>query len=404
MNDREKKRLSRQLVQQAKQLEQQDGAELSASLVTVCTALLRAAWSPKAPALPEEAFDALYARYLGLSQEAEGFFQEAVRRFQGRTAQAGALETLRAQAERLRGELDAAEAERRALKEQAVQNQARLDKVKKQLENAQDAHQALENLLKQYTPEKVEAQRAENEALAQRVGDSGARLRALQEERSRLKAELRQTEEALDQVPQENQVLLAQFEAQQALLERLRTAQETCTPERQQEMQREIDALGPVVEENQQAVQLLEHRLEDLKGQYVQYDRERQTLSTNVLEETQRSLTELQAALTGHEDRLGAIREQAEALSGRLAACQEARRQYRDWLEADRTPLEAMIEALGRPEAEELRRTLDPGSVQTVRDLQNDLEERLRQLDEILDRCVQAVQTDRAAVDKRARR
>ncbi|MDY4954713.1 MAG: hypothetical protein SO073_08735, partial [Candidatus Onthomonas sp.] len=216
--------------------------------------------------------------------------------------------------------------------------------------------------------------------------------------------QLRQTEETIAGLPEDNKELLRTYEEKQELLERIRTAQLECSPEKQAEMQQEIDRLSPLVEENQQAVTVLSDRLNDLREQFVHYDAERQTLTTNVLELVERSMSDLQQAVQGHEEALAGIRETAETLQARLTDCLELRQRYRDWLEADINPLEAMIAAVDQPEREELRKTLDPGRISQVRQLRSEVEERLRSLDAIIQKCAGAVRLDQEALNKRARR
>ena len=411
MNDREKKRLSRQLTAQAGSLEGQDGPELSLSVTSACCALLKAADSTAMIGqMDQGSFDALYAQFLRMGGEVEKFFQGAASRFQDAvhaSAHEDRLESLRRsreEADQLRAELTQTSRELKKIEKKIDTDRSQLEKAQADLRDAEEALHTLQKMMESCSQEKIDAQQEANQALAQQFAENSKTLRELEEEHVRLTEQIRWTEETIAGLPEGNKELLRAYEEKQELLERIRAAQVECSPEKQAEMQQEIERLSPLVEENQQAVTVLSDRLNDLKEQFVHYDAERQTLTTNVLELVERSMGDLQQAVQGHEEALAGIRETAETLQARLADCLELRQRYRDWLEADINPLEAMIAAVDRPEREELRKTLDPGRISRVRQLRSEVEERLRSLDAIIQKCAGAVRLDQEALNKRARR
>ena len=411
MNNREKKRLSRQLTAQADNLERQDGPELSLSVAAACCALLKAADSTAAISqMDQETFESLYAQFLRMGGELEQFFCEAAGRFQGTvssSAHADTLEKLRKsckEADALRAQLVQTRQDLKKVETKMAADRTLLEKAQADLRDAEEAQRTLQKMMETCSKEKIDAQKAVNQALAQQFAQDSRALEELEKEQVNLTEEIRQTEETIAGLPQRNKELLQTWEEKQALLERIRKAQVECSPERQVEMQREIERLSPMVEENQQAVTVLNDRLNDLKEQFVHYDRERQILSTNVLDLWEQSMGDLQTTIADHEGELNKIRATADTLNERLMNCLETRQQYREWLDADSTPLEAMIVAVGRPESEELRKDLDPGRIGQVRQLQTEVEERLRALDAILQTCAGAVRLDQEALNKRARR
>lgn len=411
MNDREKKRLSRQLTAQAGNLEGQDGPELSLSVTSACCALLKAADSTAMISQMDRGnFDALYAQFLRMGGEVEKFFQGAASRFRDAvhaSAHEERLESLRRsreEADQLRDELTQTNRDLKKIEKKMAADRSQLEKAQADLRDAEEVLHALQKMMEACSQDKIDAQQEANQALARQFAENSKTLRELEEEHVHLTEQLRQTEETIAGLPEDNKELLRTYEEKQALLERIRAAQVECSPEKQAEMQQEIDRLSPLVEENQQALTVLSDRLNDLKEQFVHYDAERQTLTTNVLELVARSMGDLQQAVQGHEEVLAGIRETAETLQARLTDCLELRQRYRDWLEADVNPLEAMIAAVDQLEREELRKTLDPGRISQVRQLRSEVEERLRSLDAILQRCAGAVHLDQEALNKRARR
>lgn len=411
MNDREKKRLSRQLTAQVGNLEGQDGPELSLSVTSACCALLKAADSTAMISqMDQGSFDALYAQFLRMGGEVEKFFQGAASRFRDAvhaSAHKERLESLRRsreEADQLRDELTQINRELKKIEKKMAADRSQLEKAQADLRDAEEALHTLQKMMEACSQNKIDAQQEANQALARQFAENSKTLRELEEEHVHLTEQLRQTEETIAGLPEDNKELLRTYEEKQVLLERISAAQVECSPEKQAEMQQEIDRLSPLVEENQQAVTVLSDRLNDLKEQFVHYDAERQTLTTNVLELVERSMGDLQQAVQGHEEVLAGIRETAETLQARLTDCLELRQRYRDWLEADVNPLEAMIAAVDQLEREELRKTLDPGRISQVRQLRSEVEERLRSLDAILQRCAGAVHLDQEALNKRARR
>lgn len=411
MNNREKKRLSRQLTAQAGNLEGQDGPELSLSVTSACCALLKAADSTAMISqMDQGTFDTLYAQFLRMGREVEQFFQGAASRFQDTvhaSAHADRLENLqksREEADKLRAELTQASQDLQSMEMQMAADRSLLEKAQADLRDAEEAQSALQKMMEACSQDKIDAQQAANQVLAQQFAQDSKRLSELEAENVRLTEQLHQTEETIEGLPERNKELLRTYEEKQALLERIRAAQVECGPEKQTEMQQEIDRLSPLAEESQQAVTVLSDRLSDLKEQFVHYDAERQILTTNVLELLEQSMGDLQKAIEGHKEELTKIGSTADTLKAHLADCLEMRQRYRDWLDADSNPLEAMIAAVGRPESEELRKTLDPGSISRVRQLRSEVEERLRTLDTIIQTCAKAVRLDQDALNKRARR
>ena len=409
MNAREKKRLSHQLVDQASALIQQDDPALGLSMASVSAAMLKVAGSTAEKMNPHD-FDALYAQYFRVGQEVEAFFHAAEGRFHTEADSDSCRATLenlkegREAAEKIRREIAQAAQDREKVEEELHQAQEELKKLQEDMSSAEDDRDSLQKLMEGCSREKIAAQLAENEALTVAFNAASTELRGLKAQHEETTQKLTQVNAEIAALPEENHQLLEKFEEASALLQRLEEVHVTCSPERQAELQQQIETLSPEVEENQQATQILTDRLADLNEQYVQYDQQRQTLSTNVLELLEKKLGDLSRALTDHENRLGQISEQARQLTDRLADCMETRRRCQDWLDADITPLEAMIAAVGRPEAKTLCQTLDPGSLDEVRQLQSEVRVRLQRLDDILNRCAAAVHLDQESVEKRARR
>ena len=176
------------------------------------------------------------------------------------------------------------------------------------------------------------------------------------------------------------------------------------SPEKQAALKEEIERLSAETEENQRACRLLSDRLEGLRAADGESGETRERLACELLLRVQAALQGTEQALSEQEQTLAEARGQAEALEARFAACETERQRLSDWLEAEETPLQAMMRALEHPEAEQLRQTLDIGSVERVRALLEEARARLQELDEVLRRCAAAARLDRDALNRRARR
>ena len=183
-------------------------------------------------------------------------------------------------------------------------------------------------------------------------------------------------------------------------LNRLRNAQQEFSPERQRELQNEIDSLQSEVQELEDAIRALKHTLNNLKETHTVLDRDRQHLETDLMERINTGLTELDNISLEHKERLEEVARKADELAENLNKCAELRWHYAAWWDADRTPLETMQGILGRsdPLDEGLSSSLDPAKSRRLSDLNSRVEAALKEMDSILALCFQAMQQDGKAV------
>lgn len=404
MNDRTQKLLSRQLSSQARLLEQQQGSQAVVSAAAACDALLKAIMDDACAMQDPEAFQVLYARLCGIARQAETFFDRARDRAQSAAEPlAASLADQRQLADRMREKLEQTRTELEKLQVKNEADTARVEENKRRLGEARDIEKGLTTLMRTYSDQAIKQLEQDNAALQARYKAASARHGALSEANRKLTEDLKKTTEAMKRLPQKNHDLVQQGEAAEQRLQRLKNARQLYSAEKQAELEREIESITAAAEKDQQAVQLLQARLTDLQGQKTEYDADRQQLSTNVLDLLQSAMADLEKALDDHRQQLEGIRSRADTLAQRMQACQDLRRQYASWLDADVTPLEAMARVLERGDAVELRRTMDPGSLNRVRRLRGEIEERLNQLDDILKKCSDAVRTDSEQLNKLAR-
>ena len=172
--------------------------------------------------------------------------------------------------------------------------------------------------------------------------------------------------------------------------------------EKQKELQRNIDDLTPIVEENKVATEILQNRKESLERQNTRYDSERHTLTTDLIDIVTESLEQLKSVINEHATFLDETEMTAKTLAENIDKCQKKRDEYRHWFDAVETPLEAMMAEIGQPESAELRKTLNINQVQTVKTCIEEVRRNLMKLDHILSGCAVAAQKDLQIIKRRA--
>jgi len=413
MTDRERKLLSRQLSDQARLLESQAGGELAVSLTVACCELLKTVRGID----PGGDFEEVYYGYIQLSEEIEAFFSgaeeklESERHTEEYVQVQERLKTARAGSEEARTARIRAEAALSELREQTDRERRKQEEIQEELAQLKENYATFLDMMKDCSTEKIEEQKRKNDELIAVYQQSREALGQLeedqkeQEEKNRsVIRKIKALESIIAQMPDHRKELVRTYQEKEAYLALLRQAETACSPERQAEMQREIDCLQPVTDRLRQDTETLERCLAGLREQSTQYDAKRHTLATNVLELWKQAIADLRKTSAEYEKAIAEIDAEAQDLAQHLADCEAVRRRYGSWLDADTTPLQAMMSAVGRPESEKLRETLDPGSMDRVKRLTGQIQGDLKELDKILLQCSSAIKTDQRTLERRALR
>ncbi len=402
MKDKEKQRLKLQLGQLAEWLTTQEDEELLQSILSVCRAFLSMAEELMPRQSPEPVVKKIQAGYLGLSKRITAFYDK----YPFGTEEPGVLNDLKEIQLSVQKKQEEAEGVRKSYekaKAEAMELRERIDHYKEELASEEAAGERWRTLLSECTPEKIEEQRRENEKLEARLTEERGKLEKLQEDLKELKQEqerlnggICETKAEIYKLPPKNAELRAEYRELEETLDNLRRAEVECSPERQQELRDEISILLPIVVKLQADKDDLANRLEDLQQQRTVYDKERQELSTNVIQILRDSAEGLEKVLEEHGGILRQTAETADKLAENLLLCQQLREEYKNWFDADESPLEAMIGAvrLQYPENEILRNTLDIRQVPSVEKLLGQTRDNLTTLDQIMAVCMDAAQED----------
>ena len=221
-------------------------------------------------------------------------------------------------------------------------------------------------------------------------------------EMRQLEEEVKEIEDSINGIPKEIVALRAKYKELDALLHELQNAETEYSVEKQKELQRNIDDLTPIVEENKVATEILQNRKESLERQNTKYDSERHTLTTDLIGIVTESLEQLKSVMNEHATFLDETEMTAKTLAENIDKCQKKRDEYRHWFDAVETPLEAMMADIGHPESAELRKTLNINQVQTVKTCIEEVRRNLMKLDHILSGCAVAAQKDLQIIKRRA--
>lgn len=402
MESRKKTLLIRQISALGEAMKQQSDVEAAISAADLCSALLQTT-NDAIPSMNADELEDLLARFSGINQQLSTFFQLAHGKTEIDKELADAVQrrkTLQQEEDALRKKLNHAQEETARLENQLQSDTAALSQLQARLQKAETNHKEILAEMRKYSPEQTALLEQENERQQAQILHAEAGKKELEATRDELSARLQELTKEINAIPAETRELERQYTEHDAQLKRLRSIADLYSPEKQAELEKQLEALKTSAKENQDAIHSLKSRLETLNMQVSSSDDERQELSSQLLDKLEDSMSGLQRDLSDHEDRLAGIRRNADTLRQRLSACLTERRQLHDWLDTDVTPLEVMARALERTEAAELRKTLDPGALSRVQTLRTEIRQRLEDLDQILDICSKAVGLDQTMVDR----
>lgn len=414
MTEREKRNLKRQLQMQGEMIAAEtDTGRLTLSLVATCNSLLKSVGTESLNGLSKEEFDQLYAGYLSVASQVIKFYGSTEQNQSigsDRTVLLKKLETETNSIVNAQKEIEFSQEKLEALLKKNTELKKRAEQKKQELSQAKQIHNSLVEMEKECTLEMIKNQKEKNSELLSHITKNRSELENLREEEKRLSKEtetlnqnILELSEKIKEVPEDNHKLLTQFEKQKEVLDRLLTAKSDCSEEKQQELQKQIEELSPAVEELQSNCEILKNRMETLTQKQIEYDKEKQKMSTNILQVINESLSELSQVMKEREAALQEVKKTADTLAENVETCDKMREEYADWFEAVQTPLESMIVSLNRPEFTELKNTLNLKEIAVVKKLFEDIRHNLNELDGILEKCVAATRKDQKKLERRIR-
>ena len=406
MQNKDKQKLKKQLEQEAKKLIHFDGNELVISLISTCNALLKISEkSLDKNDVPDE----VYAVYLSFANRIKSFYDMHSQNSDVSGNTADELQDLRDTVQKKQSEQDEIGKKLLLAKKDNEELQMLIDANTKSLNEQVAIGEGLQKMLLDCTPEMVEEQKKKNDATLESLNYQKKMLSDLKDkqeqmlnEKQQVEAEVKEVEGRINEIPEEIVALRVKYKELEALLKELHNAEIEYSVERQTELQKNIDDLTPIVEENKVATEILQNRKDSLEKQNTKYDKERHTLTTDLINIITESLEQLKNIMNEHTAFLNETEMTAKTLAENLDKCQKKHDEYRHWYDAVETPLEAMMAEIGHPESAELRKTLNVNQVQTVKTLMEEVRKDLMNLDNILSGCSVAAQRDLQIIKRRA--
>lgn len=287
--------------------------------------------------------------------------------------------------------------------------EACVNKARTELEQLKNFHESLLSMQESCSGQVIEAQKQVNADLMVQITDQKKELADLENQQKEKEGELEELQRsieaaqaAIDALPEENIRLLEAYDTKKALLERLLTAKEDCSPEKQQELEEQIAQLKPVTEALSERMAQLQNHYTRLCGSKTELDRQNQTLETNVLTLLTDSIGELNLLMTEHRSTLAGIKKQADAYQKSLEECQAIRAGYADWCGADRKQLDTMLRAVDLAESMDLAQTLNVRNQARIRQLFRQVEDNLKELDRIMRECAVSARKDQSTIERKA--
>lgn len=410
MQNTDKQKLKKQIEQEARQIINLDGNDLAISLLSTCNALLKMAER----SLPKDnnvrITNEVYANYLSFAVRVSRFYELHAGTGEGNDAEIS--EKLKQILEEVQSKKDRAtslQSEYESALSANEEFQFQINDLQIKLKEQITVKDGLDKMYEECRPEIIDTQKRKNEelfiALTKKKDELKrleSRFKELVDEKKDVTDSINSTEKAIDAIPEEIIMLRTKYKELENLLIDLQKAEKEYSPEKQMELQKKINELMPIVDENRVATEVLSNRLESLNQQNTEYDKERHTLTTNVVDLIATSMEDLKKYLKEYEEFLDTTEKTADTLASNLLRCQERYEEYSNWYDASKTPLEAMIASLERLEYSDLRKSLDIGQVPDIKKKFETIRQNLQNIDYILAACARAVQKDLQRIKRRA--
>jgi chromosome segregation ATPase len=286
------------------------------------------------------------------------------------------------------------------------------------LEHLQATESALQEDLKTYSDEVIQAQSDKNAALARQVAGQQAAFKELESqyrelenkhaaEQRRLEdqqAKVNSLQEQINAQPAELRALEERFSALEAQLFRIQNAAEECSEERQAELREQLASLEPEVNALVEKHSVLKAALEQLETAHESQLEENAAAEERLLSSMNAAVDTLQAHSQALAEKLKAAMARSQQFEENLRLCRESYDRYHNWFASDAPALTAICIKAGLSEKEyrTLYETLDPARCSVVQRLMQETEEHLRELDQILSEGSAAAQRDQADTRNRA--
>ena len=265
-----------------------------------------------------------------------------------------------------------------------------------------------------YTEDIIRGLKEENTSLALENAKKDGQVQEIARRRKSLTEGNKALQAKIDVWPEEEKKLLSERQNLEKIITDLKNVYETCSPEKQKELQKQIDDLKEQTEKEQKACEKLQSVIEEngnLLNKIVDFYSEQKKHAEEQDEKAASQLALLVKSykINGEKKReaLENIKKDADAMETNLARCRELSKQYESWLNGVETPLVSMAKVLNlMPEdTEKLREAMrkSDGELMKVKEIKSKAESvrvTIQQMQDLLDSCAKASAEDYKASRK----
>lgn len=402
--------LIRQLNTLAQSAAQLPTEQLNTILLDTCAYLLEEAAGNRKPLdgmNPAERSE-LFGCYTLISEYVDGFADDA-RKHLGIDATRSIHQNTMANLQILTGEKTRLENEIQNCRKDILQITTDIGNLNTQVTDAENELSDLNGIFTDLktreaacTPQIIDAQKLTNRILETQVQQQEQELDAARTENNALTGKLNELKGAIAGVPDEAKALMEEYDRLDTKLKRLQTATVDCSYDKQKQLQDQIYELEPKARGLEEEYNKLKCIKETMDEAYIHYESQNQQFKTDILEKIEQHMDELNRLLPQHLDSLRQIKDRSRQMQEALQEAKALRDGYRAWFDQDTTPLDAWISAVGEPEFANLSQKLDLLERQRVQMLKKRIEDALKELDQLIKLCNDAISQDQSIVEEQA--
>lgn len=395
----DKQILRDQLNGQADAVTAMSGSELSESLLDTASVLVELAVSDK-----DIEFDETYENMYPLINTIMAFLRNS--------SSASEAEAQKQKLDEIVSRLDSAKGESGGLEEDIAKAekenealQSKIDELKKTFSSAIERGKELENSIRhfeeeigKYPPDIITNLENEKKTAIENLSVISQNAAKLEEEKKK-NVEL---QKAIDSFPDDLRQVVEQFEQQERRLDNLKNAAEKCSPEKLEELRRQVEEAEAINNDYTSKSNALQMQLSNLNESNIRIDEENEGFAEDVIKVLTASVEKMRSLSEGRAEYLDSLKRTIDDVSSQIEECRNIHKKYNGWLSADEVSANAMInQASGNDNNSSLKHVFTLSSqeeitrlIRNTKDSLADISVQLKKIDTILSDNVEAIAAD----------
>ena len=260
--------------------------------------------------------------------------------------------------------------------------------------------ESLEKSLSEFSEEKINELVDKNNLLINELVSKQSKYEALVKNNEEYRNKHNDIDRKIADLPTEQQLVL-EFDKKQSEYKRLLNAKEECSEEKQLEISEKIAEIEKNVNSLLESMTLLRNRRDELNSAKTKIDTDKGIFETAFIKEIEKNMDDLKNHMRVHRERLNKVKNDSEELKKHIEECDEIYKNYRFMFDTANSPLDAIVKA-SKIEYAELAKCFDINKSNHVKALKNDIEDKLNELDTIIDECLKAISLDQQSLRNKA--